>query len=194
MAAEEDRDYPLNLANRLTMLRIVLVPVFIASLLYHSPERPYLLMVAVVIYLLACVTDGLDGYLARRMNEHTQLGSYIDPLADKLLLLSGYLSLSLMAHLPRELHVPAWVTIVVISRDVVILVGSIIIFIATGHLKARPLFIGKITTVVQMATLLASLLAMPWNVREVLFVLTVGFTLWSAMLYIRMGGQMFQEA
>jgi cardiolipin synthase (CMP-forming) len=184
----------MNLANRLTMLRIFLVPVFIASLLYFTPERHYLYTVAVLVYLLACVTDGLDGYLARRMNEHTQLGSYIDPIADKLLLLSGYLSLSLMPHIPADMHVPAWVTLTVISRDVVILLGSVIIFIATGKLKAKPLFVGKVTTVVQMGTLLASLLALPWNIREVLFVLTVIFTLWTAMLYIRMGGQMFQES
>ena len=194
MASTKGRTGGMNLANRITILRILLVPVFIASLLYFSPERAYFYNVAVCIYLLACVTDGLDGYLARKMNEKTQLGSYIDPLADKLLLLSGYLSLSLMTHLPEEMRMPAWVTLIVISRDVVILAGSVIIFIATGSLRAKPLFIGKITTVVQMAALLFSLLGVAWHLRVFMYFTASGFTLLSGILYIRMGGQMFQEA
>ena len=194
MAFAKDRTGTVNLANRITVLRILLVPVFIACLLYLSPERAYLYKVALCVYLLACATDGLDGFLARKMNEKTQLGSYIDPLADKLLLLSGYLSLSLMTHLPEPMRVPAWVTLIVISRDVVILTGSVIIFIATGSLKAKPLFVGKITTVVQMAALLFSLLGVAWHVRAALYFAAAAFTLISGILYIRMGGQLFQEA
>ena len=184
----------MNLANRLTMFRILLAPLFVAALLYFSPDREYLYFIAVSVYLLACTTDGLDGYLARRMNEKTQLGSYIDPIADKFLLVSGYLSLSLMPHLPEGMKVPAWVTLAVISRDIVILLGAVIIFIATGQLKARPLFIGKITTVVQMATLLVSLLALPWGFRIWMYFLTVALTALSGILYVRIGGQMFQNA
>ena len=182
----------MNVANRLTLLRIFLVPVFIASLLYLAPERAYLYQLAVAIYVLACFTDALDGYLARKMNEKTQLGSYIDPIADKLLLLSGYLSLSLMRHLPGSMHMPAWVTLTVISRDVVILIGAAIIFIATGSLKASPLKISKVTTAVQMATLLSSLLTFPWAVRITLYFLTVALTIYSGVAYIRVGGKMLQ--
>ena len=184
----------MNLANRLTVLRILLVPIFIASLLYSAPDRFYLHNMAIGIYLLACATDGLDGYLARHRNETTQFGSYIDPLADKLLLLSGYLSLSLMPHLPDSMRVPAWVTLAVLSRDIVILAGAILIFISTGSLKAQPLFIGKVTTVVQMATLLSALLELPWNVRVGLYILTVVMTALSGILYIRMGGRMMKDA
>jgi len=91
------------------------------------------------------------------------------------------------------MHVPAWVTIPIISRDVVILLGALFVFMSTGSLKAKPLFISKLTTVVQMSTLLLSLLAAPFMVREVFYFLVVALTLWSGSRYIRMGGQMFQE-
>ena len=183
----------MNAANRWTLCRILLVPVFIACLLYFSPERGYFYTAAVFVYLLACITDALDGYLARKMNQKTALGSTIDPIADKLLLLSGYLSLSLMPNIPESMRVPAWVTLVVISRDVVILAGCLIIFVVTGALKVRPFFIGKITTVIQMGTLFASLLGLPWKIKSWLYFLTVGFTLLSGLFYIRAGGKMFQD-
>lgn len=184
----------MNLANRLTMLRILLVPSFIVSLLYYTPERHYFYFVALGTFFIACLTDGLDGYLAKKMNEKTEFGAYMDPLADKLLLLSGFLSLSLMSHLPEAMRAPAWVTIPIITRDVVILVGSLIVFMATGTLKARPLFIGKLTTVTQMITLSLSLLMAPFFIREIFNFLTVGLTVWSGGLYMRMGGRMFQES
>ena len=184
----------MNLANQWTLSRILLVPVFIASLLYFSPERSYFHTVAVFVYLLACITDALDGYLARKMNQETALGNTIDPIADKLLLLSGYLSLSLMPNIPESMRVPAWVTLVVISRDVVILAGCLIIFVITGALKVKPLFIGKVTTVVQMGALFASLLGLPWSLKSWLYFLAAGFTLLSGLFYIRAGGQMFQDA
>ena len=184
----------MNLANRLTILRILLVPVFIASLLYFTAERPYLRAVAVIVFAVACITDGLDGYLARKMRQKTQLGSYIDPIADKLLLLSGYLSLSLIPNLPDAMRVPAWVTLVVLSRDVVIVVGSAVIFIATGTLKAEPLFVSKITTVMQMASLFFSLLGFSWELRIVSYILTGGLTILSGILYIGVGGRSFREA
>lgn len=184
----------MNLANRITISRIVLVPAFIAALLYYSAERPYLHTFAVLIFLCACASDAIDGYLARRLHEKTELGSYIDPIADKLLLLSGFLSLSLMPHLPLEMHMPAWVTIPVISRDFLIVTGSVVVFFMTGSLKPRPLFVGKITTVVQMATLLGALAPAPAWLRLLLDGVTVFFTVWSGVLYVHMGGRMLQES
>ncbi len=184
----------MNLANRITITRIVLVPLFVASLLYLSPERPYLHLIGVLIFLSACVTDALDGWLARRRNEKTELGSYIDPIADKLLLLSGFLSLSWMPHLPEAMRMPAWVTLSVVSRDFLIVTGSVLLFFTTGELKPRPIFVGKITTVVQMATLLAALTGAPQPLCLFLNALTVFYTVWSGVLYVHMGGQMLQES
>lgn len=184
----------MNLANRITLTRIFFVPVFIATLLYHSPERGYLQILSAVIFLAGCLSDALDGYLARRRNETTELGSYIDPIADKLLLLSGFVCLSLMAHLPREMHIPAWVTIPIISRDVVIVLGAVIVFFTSGKLDPKPIYIGKITTVVQMATIFVSLVMAPRELRFGLQVLAVFFTVWSGILYVQMGGKILQES
>jgi len=181
-----------NLANRLTVLRILLVPVFIASLLYYSPERNYFYFVSLAAFLIACLTDGLDGYLARKFHQKTLLGSYIDPIADKLLLVSGFLSLSLINHLPDSMRIPAWFTILVIARDVIILIGSLMIFLTTSHLKAEPLYIGKITTVFQMIALFLSLLSAPEQVKSLIFIITGFLTLLSGIQYIRMGGKMLQ--
>ena len=184
----------LNLANRLTILRICLVPLFIAALLYYTPEQAWLRPLAAGIYLLACLTDALDGYFARKMGQKTSFGSYIDPIADKLLLLSGYLSLSLLANLPPEMRMPAWVTLIVISRDVMILTGAVIIYFTTGKLEPQPLFTGKITTVAQMAALFASLVGLAWEARFSLYCVAIFFTLLSGVFYIRVGGRLFQES
>lgn len=183
----------MNLANQLTILRIVLVPVFLSALIYYSPQRPWLLTLGIWIFTLACLSDALDGYLARILRQKTVLGSYIDPLADKLLLLSGFLSLSFMSHLPPSIRIPAWVTIPVISRDLIILLGSIVIFIATGRLTAKPLLVGKATTLVQMLTVLTSLLSAPPFLQEAFFIASVLLTVVSGLQYIRMGGRMLQE-
>ena len=184
----------MNLANRITISRVVLVPLFVASLLYYSPELPYLRALAVVFFLFACLSDALDGYLARRRREITELGSYIDPIADKLLLLSGFLALSWMPHLPSEMRMPAWATISVISRDFLIVAGSVVVFFMTGTLNPKPILVGKITTVVQMMTLLAALLGLPATTRLAMDIATVFFTVWSGVLYVHMGGIMLKES
>lgn len=181
-----------NLANNITLLRILLVPAFIGCLFYYSPTRAYFHVYAVAIFVFACFTDALDGMIARRFNQKTVLGSYIDPIADKLLLTSGFLSCSMLSNLPSSMHIPAWVTISVISRDVIILIGSVLIFVATGHLKAEPLYIGKVTTVLQMSVLFSSLLSLPAAIMQVLFVACVLFTVLSGVLYIRMGEKLVQ--
>jgi cardiolipin synthase (CMP-forming) len=184
----------MNLANRITIFRITLVPVFVAALLYYSPPRDFLRLGAIAAFFLACLTDALDGYLARRRNQKTEFGSYIDPIADKLLLVSGFLSLSLMPHLPSAMHMPGWVTITVISRDVVILIGAILIFFTKGVLKPTPIFVGKLTTVTQMSALFAALLAAPEPLRLILNTAVVLLTTWSGVSYVKIGGQMMQGA
>ena len=183
-----------NLANNITVGRILLVPAFILSLLYYAPGKEYLRMTAVFIFLAACLSDAVDGYIARKFDQKTVLGSYIDPIADKLLLSSGFLSLSFMQNLPEAMRIPGWLTISVISRDVIIIIGSTLIFLATGSLKAAPLFVGKITTVLQMATLCAVLLEIPQPLIRAFFFMTVFFTLISGLLYIRVGEKIFQPA
>src|SRR6184192_3297137 len=102
----------MNLPNSLTILRILLIPVFIGFLLYERYEY------SLAVLLLAGLTDGLDGTIARVANQRTRLGAFLDPLADKLLLTSGFVTLSSI-HL-----IPSWVTIVVVSRDAMLLLGT----------------------------------------------------------------------
>lgn len=180
----------MNLANNLTLLRIFLVPAFISCLLYYSPARPYLYAAAVVAFFIACATDALDGYVARRLNQKTVLGSYIDPIADKLLLVSAFLSLSFMHNLPPFSRIPAWVSITVIARDVIILTGSMVVFILTGKLKAEPLFVGKVTTVVQMGTISAALLGLAREVQAAFWVATVALTVVSGSRYVKLGNSL----
>ena len=170
-----------------------MVPAFIFSLLYYTPQKQYFISWAIAIFLAACFTDALDGFVARKLKQQTVFGSYIDPIADKLLISCGFLCLSLMNHLPPEMRIPGWVTLFVISRDVIILIGAALIFLSTGSLKAAPLFIGKLTTVVQMATLCAALLKVPHGPLNGLFVLTVVLTVCSGILYIRMGEKIFNR-
>src|SRR6476660_8615277 len=108
--------------NLLTVFRMVLIPVFVSLLFYQR------FALALSIFILAGITDGLDGLLARRFNQKSQLGTILDPIADKLMLVTSFVVLSMRAvfpqPLPSHLPVPFWVTIAVISRDVFILVGQ----------------------------------------------------------------------
>ncbi|HEY6186553.1 MAG TPA: CDP-alcohol phosphatidyltransferase family protein [Pyrinomonadaceae bacterium] len=147
-----------TLPNLLTMLRMVMIPIFVSLLFY---QRFYW---ALAVFMIAGVTDGLDGLLARRFNQKSQLGTILDPIADKLLLVTSFIVLSLPSISPQQeppshLPVPFWVTTAVISRDVFILVGAAAINIVTGFRSFRPSLLGKINTFVQILSVVAILIA-----------------------------------
>ena len=127
--------------NLLTVFRMVLIPVFVSLLFYQR------FVLALVVFVLAGVTDGLDGLLARRFNQKSQLGTILDPIADKLMLVTAFVVLSMRSvfpqPLPSHLPVPFWVTVAVISRDVFILVGAAAINIVTGLPWFPPLDAGE---------------------------------------------------
>ena len=184
----------MNIANNLSLFRVLLVPVFVSCLVYFTPENTFFYPLAIFIFVLACITDALDGFVARKWNQITEFGSYIDPIADKLLLLSGFICLTFMTHLPDAMRMPAWVTIAVISRDLIILIGSAILFITNGKLKAEPIFISKVTTVFQMISLFVTLLAAPDVVELALYIATFTLTVISGIKYIQMGGKLLQTS
>jgi cardiolipin synthase (CMP-forming) len=130
-------------ANQLTLLRMVFVPCFVLLLIYGHPKS------ATVIFLLAGLTDGLDGLLARKLQQKTMLGSYLDPMADKLLLTAAFITLTVPA-MPLPLHIPVWLTVLTITRDVLIAVSALVIHLQTGHTKFPPSVLGKCTTAVQL--------------------------------------------
>ena len=143
--------------NLLTVFRMVLIPVFVSLLFYQR------FILALAIFVLAGVTDGLDGLLARRFNQKSQLGTILDPIADKLMLVTAFVVLSMRSvfpqPLPTHLPVPFWVTVAVISRDVFILVGAAAINIVTGFRGFRPSMLGKINTTVQIFAITAIIFA-----------------------------------
>jgi cardiolipin synthase len=148
-------------ANKITIIRILLVPFFIIQVLYYFEDGvEWHRWLALVSFALAAVSDGIDGYIARRYNQRSELGSILDPLADKLLLVSGIVLLSLHReqYLPR---LPLWLVTTVISRDALLVLGSLIIHYVGGHVTVRPHFTGKIATVLQMTCVVWGLLK--WN-------------------------------
>src|SRR5215213_7317482 len=148
----------ITLPNLLTVFRMVLIPVFVSLLFYQR------FVLALAVFVSAGVTDGLDGLLARRFDQKSQLGSILDPIADKLLLVTSFIVLSLPSISPQQqppshLPVPFWVTAAVISRDVFIIVGAAAINVVTGFRGFRPSLLGKINTVVQILSVVLILIA-----------------------------------
>ncbi len=144
-AADGDPERPyagMNIPNSLTILRILLIPVYIGLLVYERFDQ------ALIVLLVAGITDALDGTIARAANQRTRLGAFLDPLADKLLLTSGFITLSSI-HL-----IPSWVTIVVVSRDAMLLLGTAVAEFTESNIDIAPTFLGKGTTFLQLAYVL----------------------------------------
>ncbi len=171
----------LNIPNSLTLLRILLVPVFVILVSYGRMDT------ALIILVIAAITDGLDGLIARVFAQKTMLGSYLDPVADKILIITAYISLTIVGRL-----VPPWLTITVISRDVVILTGFMILFFLIKDkdtLKVRPSLISKVTTLLQLLTIVLVLFYSGNSARHIsiLFIATAIFTIVSGLDYIYKG-------
>jgi len=130
---------------------MVLIPVFVSLLIYRR------FGFALAVFILAGITDGLDGLMARRFDQRSQLGTILDPIADKLLLVTSFVVLSMRSVFPQpvpsHLPIPFWVTVAVISRDVFIIVGAAAINMVTGFRGFRPSMLGKINTTVQIVAI-----------------------------------------
>jgi cardiolipin synthase len=145
-------------ANKITILRILSVPFFIVQVLYFldSGDDQYRWM-AFFSFAVAAVSDGVDGYIARRYNQRSELGAILDPLADKLLLVSAVVLLS-QRHQPYLEPIPLWLTATIIGRDVIVAIGIGVVHYTCGKVNVRPHFIGKMATVFQMITVIWILL------------------------------------
>jgi cardiolipin synthase (CMP-forming) len=150
-------------ANKITIVRILLVPFFVAQVVYYLTDGNEIhRLVAIIAFGLASLSDGLDGYIARRFNQRSELGAILDPLADKLLLVSSVVLLSF--HNQRYLTpLPMWLTMVILSRDALLMLGMVVIHFVCGRVRVRPHFISKIATVLQMGAILWTLLK--WDER-----------------------------
>jgi cardiolipin synthase len=131
---------------------MVFVPIFVILLIYGYPKS------ATVLFLIAGLTDGLDGLIARKLQQKTVLGSFLDPMADKILLTAAFITLTIPS-VPLVLHIPTWLTILTISRDVIIALSVLIIHLITQHTHFPPSWLGKCTTAFQLLTVGVCMLA-----------------------------------
>ena len=182
--------------NILTVFRMVLIPVFVSLLFYQR------FLLALTVFVVAGLTDGLDGLLARRFDQKSQLGTILDPIADKLMLVTAFIVLSMRSvfpqPIPSHLPVPFWVTVAVISRDVFIIVGAAAINFATGFRGFRPSMLGKINTTVQIVAIGIIMLAasLPYGTGyylPTLYATVFGFAVLSGAHYVFFVSRLLNE-
>lgn len=166
----------MTIPNIITMIRILLTPVFVIYLINDQ------LLSGLVILVICGVSDGLDGFIARVFKQKSRLGSFLDPLADKIILVSAFIALSIRGFLP------SWLSVAVISRDVLIMIGIVIIYLNNVDLKIKPVISSKITTCFQFVTVIAVLAReylTPFHDYYIyLFYVTALFTIISFLQYL----------
>lgn len=145
-------------ANKITILRILLIPFFVTETIYYVRTGNEIHRLAgVLLFGVTAASDGVDGYIARRYNQISELGRILDPLADKLLLVSGIVLLS-FDNEPYFRQIPLWLTATIIGRDLLLAIGTLVIRSVVGKITVRPRITGKIATVFQMFVIIWILL------------------------------------
>ena len=171
----------MNVPNLLTLTRVLLIPVFIILIINQQHFW------ALITFAIAGITDGLDGLIARLTHQRTELGAYLDPIADKLLLSAAFITLAIID------LIPSWLSIVVITRDVIILIGFCVLLLMDYRPKIRPSLVSKVTTDFQISIILLALLTEVHPIFGRLVSLatygTVFFTLLSGSHYIYVGAR-----
>jgi cardiolipin synthase len=173
-----------TIPNLLSLLRMGLVPLFIITVVNSDWRK------ALLIFLVAGITDALDGFIARFWNQKSLLGSYLDPIADKLLLTSAYVVLSIPG-LNRGAEIPLWITILVIARDVLIVIMALVLYLAAGIRTFPPSILSKINTALQVAAVFLVLVSGTFAnveliglVADTALYLVAGLTVASGLDYI----------
>lgn len=169
----------LNIPNTLTMARIVIIPVFATAVLYRRYDY------ALCLFAGAALTDLLDGLAARLTNQKTALGTFLDPLADKFLLVTSFVLFAVYGWIPK------WLAIAVISRDLVVVVGWLLLYLITHNSRIEPVFTGKLAIAMQLVVLAYILLrinlpSLP-PPPDLVFLLTAGVTALSGLQYVYKG-------
>ncbi|MFH2046619.1 MAG: CDP-alcohol phosphatidyltransferase family protein [Pseudomonadota bacterium] len=176
----------INIPNILTITRILLVPLFIIFLIRD------LYVSALIVFVCAGLSDGLDGLIARYFNQRTELGAYLDPIADKLLIISAFASLAVIK------IIPGWLAVIVITRDVLILLGIAIFSLTDITIKIKPSLVSKCTTVAQLGTVVFILfnptISDAVTIKHYIYWLTAGLSIISGFHYIYKGMNLLQGA
>jgi cardiolipin synthase (CMP-forming) len=143
----------LSIPNLITLARILMVPVVVWAIASNT------MWIAFVLFLVAGISDGVDGFIAKRFNMTTELGAYLDPLADKALIVSIYLTLGINGDIPR------WLVILVVSRDILIVGGIMLSWLMDNPLQIKPLWVSKLNTVAQIAFACVVLGSLGFNIQ-----------------------------
>ena len=175
----------MNLPNAITLVRIILIPFFVDLMIYGYHGA------ALIVFMVAGLTDALDGALARLLRKQTELGAFLDPMAGKLLILAAFVTLVALD------RIPVWLAVIVISRDVILALGSLVLAIMGQPVKVMPSLLGKATTVLQLSLVAAALFAMyygrEWAATAALEWVTAGLTIASGGQYVLRGMRLVEQ-
>jgi cardiolipin synthase (CMP-forming) len=184
------REFPpeparMTIPNLITTLRIILTPIFIIYLLDGQ------LAAALVLFVVCGISDGLDGFLARVLKQRSTLGTYLDPIADKLILVSTFVVLSVTG------LIPVWLAVIVLSRDVLIFLGVVVLQLYGMAIQIRPSILSKVTTCLQFIAIIGVLgsefVSLPETLYDALFLATAGATIGSGLHYMHAWFEMMGE-
>jgi len=203
----KDRVMRLNWASRITILRILLLVPFVSCMLQiNDPEfsaamRNAMRYISIAIFLTMAISDGIDGYLARKNGQITKLGSFLDPLADKLLMTCACLLLASRQGGINGFRLPTTVVVLIIGKDLFLLIGFVIVYFITFQVRIVPAFVGKVATTLQLSMVAAILIAP--DVSRILpgWIWFLRFLWWSAaataiaatLIYIRNGSRYIEQ-
>ncbi len=168
-----------NIPNTLTIIRIVIIPVFITMIIYNRYNY------ALSLFVIAALTDAFDGLFARLTNQKTRLGTFLDPLADKFLLVTSFILFAVYGWIPK------WLAITVISRDLIVVIGWFLLYLITHNSIIEPVLLGKTAIALQVITLAYVLininLSSPRPIPDILLFFTAAITAISGLQYIYKG-------
>ncbi|ETR74116.1 MAG: CDP-diacylglycerol--glycerol-3-phosphate 3-phosphatidyltransferase [Candidatus Magnetoglobus multicellularis str. Araruama] len=174
----------MSIPNILTVIRILLTPIFVIAIIKNVYSF------ALMIFAIAAISDALDGLIARYLNQRTELGAQMDPVADKLLLSSAYICLAIIHQIPN------WLTVIVISRDVIILMGMSICYISNVYVPIKPSLVSKATTLSQLLTITLALFNEYYPLTTILCIfcwVTATLTIISGLHYVFIGMKLLHE-
>ena len=197
----------LNWANRITIFRILLIAPFVSLMLktndvaLRDGAQNAMRYVAILTFSLMAISDGVDGYLARTRNQITKLGAFLDPIADKLLMISACLLLASQRGHVRGFMLAPTVVVLIIGKDLFLLIGFTIIYLITSQIHIAPVFVGKLATTLQLLMVAAILIGpevstvLPgwiWLLRA-LWWSAAGTAILATLIYIRSGSRYIEE-
>jgi len=197
----------LNWATRITVVRILLIAPFVSLMLKTNDPalsgglQDTLRRVAILLFLLMAVSDGIDGYLARRRNQITRLGAFLDPIADKLLMTCACLLLASQRGHVSGFLLPPTVVVLIIGKDLFLLIGFVIIYLITSRIHIAPVFVGKLATTLQLSMVAAILIGPEassvldgwiWLLRA-LWWSAAGTAILATLIYIRDGSRYIEQ-